>query len=254
MRNIKEIGEALKNKRLKKGLTFDDIYKKTRIYPGIIKSLEEGKIEESVSRIYAKGFLKKYIEFLGLNKDEILKDFDRAFPKKEENKIYAENLQDTKIEKPNLFNIILGIIAVLVVVIFTFVSVSKGVSKINSFFTAKTEKSALLALSKIKDKPQEVKTNIFVKKESYGIELILKNKAEVWMSVKTDDKIVFKGTLARSSTEKWNAGNSIELRVGKLEALDFTVNGKNLGVIGSGAENIYIDKTKIKVGDKVINL
>ena len=63
MKSIREIGELLKKARVKKGLSIEKVYKNTRIYPGILKSMENGKFEDLPGRLYVKAFLRKYSDF-----------------------------------------------------------------------------------------------------------------------------------------------------------------------------------------------
>jgi len=79
MKDLREIGELLKNTRKKKSLTVEKIYQKTHIYPGIIKSLEEADTENMLNKLYTKGFLKKYADFLGLDKEKLADEFERLY-------------------------------------------------------------------------------------------------------------------------------------------------------------------------------
>ena len=46
MKSIREIGELFKKTRVKKGLTIEKVYKNTRIYPGVLKTMDNGKFED----------------------------------------------------------------------------------------------------------------------------------------------------------------------------------------------------------------
>ena len=66
------VGEILKNERLKKKITIDEVYLKTRITPKIITSIEEEKFDEFLNPTYVKYFLRTYAKFLGLNTEALI--------------------------------------------------------------------------------------------------------------------------------------------------------------------------------------
>lgn len=65
MRNISEI---LKEERLKKGLSIEDVVAATKIKKSSIHAIEDGKIN-SLPESYALGFVKNYAEYLGVSTD-----------------------------------------------------------------------------------------------------------------------------------------------------------------------------------------
>lgn len=72
-------GEKLKEKRLEKGLTFEDVSKSTKIRPEFLEFIEKGQYEKLPSVSYAQGFVRNYAKFLGLNEKEIMAIFRREF-------------------------------------------------------------------------------------------------------------------------------------------------------------------------------
>ena len=62
-----EIGGSLREARLKRNLTPADVQKAIRIRDRYLQALEEERWELLPGDAYAKGFLRTYAEFLGLN-------------------------------------------------------------------------------------------------------------------------------------------------------------------------------------------
>lgn len=77
---MEEIGRLLRESREKLGLTLDEVENTTRIRKRHLEALESGELEELPSPVQARGFLRNYADFLGLDADEVLLQF-------------AENLQ-----------------------------------------------------------------------------------------------------------------------------------------------------------------
>ena len=67
--SIEPIGEKLKKIRQTKGLSLEEVHKKTKIHINILKAIE-GESLTNLSPIYLKGFLKIYCNFLGLDPKE----------------------------------------------------------------------------------------------------------------------------------------------------------------------------------------
>jgi transcriptional regulator with XRE-family HTH domain len=61
---LKKLGVQLKALREAQGLSYDDVASVTHVRPHIIKSIENGSIEEIVASVYARGFIKTYCEYL----------------------------------------------------------------------------------------------------------------------------------------------------------------------------------------------
>lgn len=74
---MKETGELLKNRRLEKKYSLEEISSQTKIQLSILKSLEEGRQENLKNKTYTKGFLRQYARALQLNPDDVIASFER---------------------------------------------------------------------------------------------------------------------------------------------------------------------------------
>ncbi|MCK4463116.1 MAG: DUF4115 domain-containing protein [Candidatus Omnitrophica bacterium] len=247
MKSTREIGELLKNARTKKGLTIEKAYKKTRIHPGILRALEEGRVENLLNKIYIKGFLKKYSEFLGLDKDFIVREYARNLQDETEQKLYIDKDQPPK-DIIKYLNIGLSVLAVILFIVFASISISK----MKSFFLNRAKKISTHLIAKKDITTKKPIENSAVTPASSKVSLSVKSFENVWIRVKKDGDIVFNGVLPKGSRESWVSDKRFDLRVGKLEALSFTVDSKFIGKIGSGVKNVTIDREGIKIGKKKI--
>lgn len=80
-----QVGQRLREERLKKKLTLDEVSRNIRIRVNFLSAIEKGEYQKLPSRAYAYGFIKNYAEFLGLPKQEMLALFRREF---NEDKVY----------------------------------------------------------------------------------------------------------------------------------------------------------------------
>ena len=74
---MKTVGSILKEARVYKGLSLDQVEKDTKIRAKFLDSLENDDYTSLPSVSYAKGFVKNYSEYLGLNSNHVLAFFRR---------------------------------------------------------------------------------------------------------------------------------------------------------------------------------
>lgn len=80
-------GILLKEARKEKGLSLEDVEKQIKIRPFYLKTLEEEEYSALPGTTYARGFLRTYSKFLGLDSNQIIEMFNSSFPKDEEEKV-----------------------------------------------------------------------------------------------------------------------------------------------------------------------
>src|SRR5450756_552985 len=66
-----KVGEALAAKRGERGLTIQQAASATRIQADYLKALEEGDLERLPAPVYAKGYLRTYARYLGLDPEPL---------------------------------------------------------------------------------------------------------------------------------------------------------------------------------------
>ena len=74
---MKSVGSILRDTRQKKGIVLEDVEKATRIRHKFLEAIEKDDYTLIPSPAYAKGFVKNYSEFLGLDSATILAFFRR---------------------------------------------------------------------------------------------------------------------------------------------------------------------------------
>jgi len=74
-----DIGKELKAARENKGISLEKAHEDTRIGFNFLKSLEEGKVEHITYPVYARGFVRGYAKYLGLDSERIGNDFSSVF-------------------------------------------------------------------------------------------------------------------------------------------------------------------------------
>ena len=79
-----EIGNSLREARLRQGLDFPDVERATKIRPKYLRALEDEQFEILPAQTYVKGFLSTYAEFLGLDGQLYVDEFNSRYVMREE--------------------------------------------------------------------------------------------------------------------------------------------------------------------------
>ena len=75
-----EIGNTLREARLRRGLDILDCEAETKIRSKYLRAMEEEQFDIMPSPTYVRGFLKSYAEFLDLDGQLVLDEYERKLP------------------------------------------------------------------------------------------------------------------------------------------------------------------------------
>lgn len=233
---MQSIGQRLKNKRLEKRLSLEDVYTYIKIHPRVLIALENDTVQEKLNIFYIKNFLYTYAEFLGLDSAEILQEYSNF------NKADDESLSQTveQINIPaflNKYKLTVVLIPFLIIFAFGLFPFLKPLQDVASFklqedlnFQASFNKPSSKVGFPVIDKGQQLK-------------LVVSVKNKVWLQAKSDEKIIFEGNLKKGDMRYWVAGDSFELWVSDGKSLELELNKQLLGSLGGGAiKNIVITR------------
>ncbi len=274
---METIGARIKKKRLEKGLSLEDVQKRTKIHLNVLKAIEEDSII-NLSPIYIRGFLKIYCKLLDLNPDDYVSSIkvketvkaaepQKPAPEKEKKPVVVVK------KEPVMPEVIKFIQGKAKVILFVVIVVAVGMGLFN------LGKSIILKIKSLPKKPKVEKARvkktqsplpvIVPKHESKinpvkpqgeapsavkpsrlettaaAIKLGVRAKEDCWMQVKTDGKVIFQNNLKKNRFEYWQAKDKIELSLGNAGVVELEVNGKiipALGRRGQSLKNIVITK------------
>lgn len=81
--NIQTLGAQLKEAREAKNLSLQELHILTKIKESYLEAMEADQLGELPASVYAKGFLKICAEVLDLNGENLLTQYRRVYPEKE---------------------------------------------------------------------------------------------------------------------------------------------------------------------------
>lgn len=91
---MKSIGDILASERKRRKLTIENIQKAVKIHPKYLKALEDNDYSVFDGKVHARGFLRLYADFLGLNISEVM-----AFWRRDYEAFFEKNSPKSSIEK-----------------------------------------------------------------------------------------------------------------------------------------------------------
>src|SRR5579884_1972656 len=83
------MGGSFREARVRRGLELDAVQKALRIRRRYLEALEHDRFEQLPGEVYARGFLREYAEFLGLDGSLYAEEYNARFAPREDPAIAA---------------------------------------------------------------------------------------------------------------------------------------------------------------------
>ncbi|MCQ2559237.1 MAG: DUF4115 domain-containing protein [Clostridia bacterium] len=223
-----EIGKSLREAREAKHLSLSEAEEKLKIRSRYLEALENEDFTVLPEKVYARGFLRSYAQFLGLDAELLLQEFEALKAEEapeEESKASPSYEQSFAVpNKKTWIKIIVG--ALVLVIIIWWIIAGLGISK--------QEKDAALPppeTTKTTETNPEPTVPETPPTPTYdGLELTLTASGyDCWILVTADGQQVLETILTNGSSESFKAQNSIKVQAGYGLALQVTLNGQDLG-------------------------
>jgi hypothetical protein len=117
-----EIGNSLREARLRQGADFPEIEQGTKIRAKYLRALEEEQFDVLPAQTYVKGFLRSYAEYLGLDGQLYVDEYNSRFVVGEEDRssrprLSAPPSRGVQVQSRVLLLTLLGIVSVTALVI-----------------------------------------------------------------------------------------------------------------------------------------
>lgn len=77
---VGQIGRKLRDARVAKGLTLDDLQQTTKIQKRFLIAIEDENFDELPGDFYVRAFIKQYAETVGLDGEALLQEFNEQLP------------------------------------------------------------------------------------------------------------------------------------------------------------------------------
>ncbi|WP_300559723.1 RodZ domain-containing protein [Companilactobacillus sp.] len=275
-----EIGQKLRNARIKKGYTIDDLQQVTKIQKRYLIAIEEGQFDHLPGDFYVRAFIKQYCEAVDLDSNELLDEYKAEIPDSQPHEEVAQEDTTKKraiSESSNSFlsglrnyvpQIIVGIVVIIIigVIIFGMVNRSKSSSQVTipkdtSSQTTSKSKSKSSSSTKKKSTAKKATTNGVSIKESatqgtYTIKNLPANKdtdvvvsadgGQAWISfTEGTSNMVWQQAISsgdKKSTSVPADTKTFSIHTGNIQYTKITVAGKSVD-LGTTSNSSSIVRT-----------
>jgi cytoskeleton protein RodZ len=266
---MEEIGRKLRETREQLGLTLEEAERTIRIRSSLLGALERGEFDSLPSATQARGFLHNYAEFLGIDPEELLRQYDESKQPKHRRSLVARGSSKpagkkktkSRTRMPSWFStdifviatITLGVIIVLVwggQKLFANFGSGDDTAAVASSADAISQPSAIstpspavsvLAEATLLTTDDPTATPTLILNVLDTVNLQVTAERESWVQVLVDGEEAFRGRMRAGEQFDYLGEERVELFTGNGGGIRVIFNGQNQGLMG------YIGQVVIRV-------
>ncbi len=230
---MEKIGEILRNTRIEKGLSYQEIETDTRIRCRYLEALEDENWDLLPEDVYTKGFLSSYARYLGLNPHKMLD-------------MYKQNVALTpepqpsvqKIELPGRprwkMGLVVGIIAIIILVFsqYLYRSIFTPAPSLTANNPGPSTNQGSDNLPATQPSVDTTPADDPAEIESLALRIKTVQGA-CWIRVKNNDQTVYEGTLANGEERIFPDLENVVFTLGNAGSVQVFLNDQDLGSLGS---------------------
>jgi helix-turn-helix protein len=214
------IGGALEKARVRRGKSLEEASRDTMLRIDYLQALEREDFESLGGEVYARGFLRSYSRYLGLNPDKVMAVYRQAFGLPTPVPLPAESPPGVPSSGSEIRALLhrrpswpLAALAAAIVFL-----AAAAVGLLNR--DASTPSAApLSAPSKVRVLPP-------------GVRVDLAARTSLHASIEVDGQLAFSGTLDRGDVRSFEAERRIDVELEWGDSVRLKVNGTNIGTPG----------------------
>lgn len=221
------IGETLRRRRAERKISLAEAQSATKINKKFLEALEEEDFDVIPTRVAAKGFLRIYATYLGINPEPLIKKLESVA--REEHTSYQsvsrsvsrggggikEVILKYKISRKYMYAFVLILLCLFLFIYLLWGCQSEPVGE-------KKETPVI---------PKEKEETAYE-----GVNLLVEFLEKTWINIELDDGTSFAETFNEGDSKLWKARNWIKIKVGNAGGVYVMLNGRTLGMLGRSGE------------------
>jgi hypothetical protein len=243
---VVEIGSALRAARERRGLGLGEVERETRIRERYLAALEEERFELLPARAYAKGFLRVYADFLGLDGRLIVEEFNARFPETEQSEFAPRPAKATLARDGGrrLSGLLVGGLAVALFGVLAW------------RFAAVQDRPVLPALSSIRTRSSQTVVAPTLRPPGHAVprlsHLVLRARGPCWLSIRTGSAagpVLYEATLEAGGILRYTLApgrRRLWLRIGAPWNLELSLNGKQAIALPLAPGNVLVNRSGVR--------
>jgi hypothetical protein len=242
-----QLGSSLREARLRRGLDLADVERATRIRSRYLAALEEERFDVLPGEAYAKGFLRSYAEFLGLDGTLYLDEYNTRFASGEEPSLAPPSRRVRRPSPPIGMAAagVLGLVVLAVAVAAWRLSTPQADQPTTAVTTTRTTAShpRVHATPPVAHHKREAK-----QPQAIPVLVVRATRGPCWILVRKGSDagpVVTQRTLAIGQLLRFSLRHPLWLRLGAPSNLDVTVGGRAVANVPLHTGNVRATRTGI---------
>jgi cytoskeletal protein RodZ len=232
---LRTIGEALRSAREAQGKSIDDAAVATRIRPSYLEALEHEQFGELGGSVYARGFLRSYAGYLGVDPAPLLEAYRAqeapAAPVFERAPRAIGRLGAGRRRPSWLVVAIVAVTIVLLVSLWGLLRPAPDPADAQPpFVTTPAPAPAKGGAAAAAATPDPATTARPATAAAGDVTVTLRYAGASWTRITADGRVAFEGTPGPGQRRRFTARRSLQLVLGYPAGVHLAVNGRDLGV------------------------
>ncbi len=235
-----EIGDSLREARTRRGLSAEDVQKGIRIRERYLTALEDERWELLPGEAYAKGFLRTYAEFLGLDGGLYIDEFNARIARPDEEPLLVPESLSTSHRRRGALRTLFGILAIGAAIA-AIAAWGSGSPAPKAAAAPHAQQHQVVRAAPIAKVVAPEATRASTVRTS-----ITAARGTSWLSIRTDGPagaVLYQGTLAQGTALHYTlGGHRLWVRMGRPGVLDITVGGHRIGGLPANPANVLLTR------------
>jgi cytoskeleton protein RodZ len=242
-----EIGNSLRDARLRQGLDLARVEDDTKIRAKYLQGLEDERFEVLPSETYVKGFLRTYAEYLGLDGQLYVDEFNSRFATAQEPLATLPRPRRRSASESSFVVVALaGIVAVGVLVVVAFTLGSEGRDDPGAGLAGSAATAPPAAGTGAGPTPAAGRA----RKPTVARLVLTAARGDCWVAVRAgapDGELLFSGTMYEGESKRFTAKRLwLEVGDGPVENLNVRLNGKRVRRFPTNAPVVVVTPTSVR--------
>jgi cytoskeleton protein RodZ len=240
-----EIGTSLREARLRQGIDLPRVEADTKIRAKYLRALEEEKFDVLPSETYVKGFLRTYAEYLGLDGQLYVDEFNSRFAADEEPVLPAASSRRARprpVESNFVVVALAGIVAVTVLVVVAWRFSSGEARTDNSILPNAATQPASGETKEGPATTQETAPTEPGTEQALARLVLTAARGDCWVQVRAGSvsgRLLFEGTLEQGQAKRFTR-KRLWLEVGAPSNLNVRLNGRRVQSFPQGPAIVLV--------------
>lgn len=240
---MENIGETLRQARLERNISLEEVEKNTRIRKLYLEAIENEDWDVIPGTVYLRGFLRTYAKYLCLDENEFLTALSKVITPH-----YETGALPEKIELPGRPKqksaVFLGIIAIIILFASQYVY-KHYFNSPSTDVNLPPQESRINIPEVIHENPDSANqpSETEALKEESKLELINLNikvvQNKCWMEIKSEGRLLYEGTLRKGEEKSFPDLKEVSFKLGNAGDTEVYINQVLLPGLGKSGEVVY---------------